>query len=51
MYSRKREKQDRLKGKQKKGNHEHYIMSQLERIDNGKSFVGMQLDHVVNNYK
>ncbi|XP_067928491.1 outer dynein arm-docking complex subunit 4-like [Watersipora subatra] len=33
MYSRKREKQDRLKGKQKKGNHENYVMIQLERID------------------
>lgn len=36
MYSRKREKQDRLKGKQKKGNHEHYVLQQLERVDNGK---------------
>lgn len=39
MYSRKREKQDRLKGNQKKGNHENYVMNQLERIDNGKCYV------------
>lgn len=36
MYSRKREKQERLKGKQKHGNHETYVMNQLERIDQGK---------------
>ena len=36
MYSRKREKQDRLQGKQKKGNHERYVMSQLERSDSGR---------------
>lgn len=35
MYSRKREKQEK-RGKQKKGNHEQHVMSQLERIDNGK---------------
>ncbi|KAF6032938.1 TTC25 [Bugula neritina] len=33
MYSRKREKQERLRGKQKKGNHESYVINQLERID------------------
>jgi len=35
MYSRKREKQERLRGKQKKGNHESYVINQLERIDRG----------------
>lgn len=37
MYSRKREKQERLKGKQKQGNHETYVMGQLQKIDQGFS--------------
>ena len=41
MYSRKREKQERLNGKQKKGNHEEYVINQLEKIDQGNKRLGL----------